>query len=105
MVTSTKKTKPFIVIDNGLRLLITPVPGWYAVQGLDIRGLNTQGKTIEEAIYMAHDAANALAEARTLMDEELTKKAKSAEKVVTAPKQGGGLTKRKPCRKLATGTK
>lgn len=56
--------EPFIVIDKGLRILVTLSDGWYAVQGLDMRGLNTQGRTIEEAIYMAHDAAKALADAR-----------------------------------------
>lgn len=63
MVKTVKQHNPFIVIDNGLRLSIAPFSGWYAVQSLDIRGLNTQGKTIEEAINMAHDAAAALAEA------------------------------------------
>ena len=73
--------KPFIVIDNGLRILLTPSDGWYAVQGLDIRGLNTQGRTVEEAIYMAHDAAKALAESRALMAKQTAKEAKAAVKV------------------------
>lgn len=75
-----KKASPFVVIDNGLRLLLTPDSGWYAVQGLDIRGLNTQGRTIEEAIYMAHDAAKALEEARAIMAKELAKRTREAEK-------------------------
>ena len=72
--------KPFIVIDNGLRILLTPSDGWYAVQGLDIRGLNTQGRTVEEAIYMAHDAAKALAESRALMAKKTAREAKDAVK-------------------------
>ncbi len=36
----------------------------YVVSSLDIRGLNTQGKTIEQAIENAHDAAALLAEYR-----------------------------------------
>jgi predicted RNase H-like HicB family nuclease len=67
MPTTTPKNEPFIVIDKGLRILITQCEGWYAVQGLDVRGLNTQGRTIEEAISMAHDAAEALAGARSAM--------------------------------------
>ncbi len=67
MSRAEKKTEPFIVIDRGLRILITPCEGWYAVQGLDVRGLNTQGRTIEEAISMAHGAARALADARATM--------------------------------------
>lgn len=86
------KTKSFVVIDKGLRLLITPDSGWYAVQGLDIRGLNTQGKTIEEAIYMAHDAAKLLEETRELMSKEVEKQTKKAEK---------GAIVRKPRRRQA----
>lgn len=77
MATSTKKIGSFVVIDKGLRILITPSDGWYAVQGLDIRGLNTQGRTIEEAIYMAHDAAKALADARAMMAKETAGKVKA----------------------------
>lgn len=90
MTTATKKSKSFVVIDGDLRLLITPDSGWYCVQGLDIRGLNTQGRTIEEAIYMAHDAAKALAESRAIMAKELAKRAKKAEKELRQP------VKRKP---------
>lgn len=38
---------------------------------LDIRGLNTQGRTIEEAIENAHDAAKLLAEDREAMMREV----------------------------------
>ncbi len=72
------KTDPFIVIDKGLRILVTPCEGWYAVQGMDMRGLNTQGRTIEEAIAMAHDAARALAGAREAMAKETAKEIKAA---------------------------
>lgn len=85
MATSKKITKPFVVIDKGLRIQLTPSDGWYAVQGLDIRGLNTQGRTVEEAIYMAHDAAKALAESRAIMAKEMAKKAREAERCPEKP--------------------
>ena len=72
-----KPADPFIIIDKGLRILITPVDGWYAVQGLDVRGLNTQGRTIEEAISMAHDAAELLAEVRASMMKKTAKELKA----------------------------
>ena len=56
--------KAFIVIDGDLRLKFTRDGKWYVVEGLDIRGLATQGKTFEEALFMAHDAARLLAEDR-----------------------------------------
>ena len=82
-----KKADSFIVIDKGLRLLMTPVEGWYAVQGLDVRGLNTQGKTIEEALLMAHDAAEALTEARTMLAKATMKKTREAIRATTLPKR------------------
>lgn len=42
-----------MVVSDGLRLKITPDSGWYCVERLDTKGLVTQGRTIEEAIYMA----------------------------------------------------
>ncbi len=87
MAKTIKKTEPFVVIDKGLRILITPFDGWYCVQGLDIRGLNTQGRTIEEAIYMAHDAAEALAESRALMAKETAKKIKAEKAFSDTPKR------------------
>ncbi len=86
MPKAAKKTGAFVVIDKGLRILITPSDGWYAVQGLDIRGLNTQGRTIEEAIYMAHDAADALAGAREAMSRQ-TKREITMDKPPAAPPQ------------------
>jgi predicted RNase H-like HicB family nuclease len=50
-----------IVIDNKLCLKITQDGEWFAVSGLNVRGLNTQGKTIEEAVRNARAAARALA--------------------------------------------
>lgn len=41
MAAGTKKDKSSVVIDNGLRLLLTPSEGWCAVQGLNILELNT----------------------------------------------------------------
>ena len=98
MAKTTRKTEAFIVIDKGLRILITPSDGWYAVQGLDVRGLNTQGKTIEEAIYMAHDAAKALTEARALMAKKTAKEVKTEKAAASRPK-------RNPGRRQTVGTK
>ncbi len=56
--------KSFVVIDGDLRLLVECGEKMYVVSSLDIRGLNTQGRTIEEAIENAHDAAKLLAEYR-----------------------------------------
>ncbi|MCC8179466.1 MAG: hypothetical protein LIP23_00920 [Planctomycetes bacterium] len=69
--------KSFMVVDGELRLKITPDSGWYCVEGLDIKGLVTQGRTIEEAIYMAHDAAKALAESRAIMAAQKAAKSKA----------------------------
>ncbi len=66
------KVKTFFVIDGDLRLEITKTAKWYVVSSLDIQGLHTQGKTIEEAIENAHDAAKTLAEAREIMLKELS---------------------------------
>lgn len=74
------KNKSFMVVDGELRLKITPDSGWYCVEGMDIPGLTTQGRTIEEAIYMAHDAAEALAESRALMSSQKAAQAKQADK-------------------------
>ncbi len=64
------KSKSFTVVDGALRLKVTPSNGWYLVEGLDIKGLATQGRSIEEAIYMAHDAAELLADARAEIEAE-----------------------------------
>ncbi len=86
MPKTATKTEPFIVIDRGLRILVTPCEGRYAVQGMDVRGLNTQGRTIEEAIAMAHDAAQALAEARmpNRLTVETLEKSERGEEVFSA---------------------
>ncbi len=70
-------SKSFMVVDGELRLKITPDSGWYCVEGLDIKGLVTQGRTIEEALYMAHDAAKTLAESRAIMAAQKAAKAKA----------------------------
>ena len=64
--------KSFVVIDGDLRLLLEYEAGWYTASSLDIRGLNTQGRTIEEAIENAHDAAKLLAEDRAAMMRAVT---------------------------------
>ena len=78
-----------MVVDGELRLQITPCEGWYCVEGLDIPGLCTQGRTIEEAIYMAHDAAECLAVSRAKMVAEKAAKAKAtaSPKAKTPPKR------------------
>lgn len=76
----------FMVVDGELRLRITPSDGWYCVEGLDIKGLVTQGRTIEEAIHMAHDAAEALAESRALMAAQKAARAKP-KKIKAAPRR------------------
>ena len=71
-------SKSFMVVDGALRLKVTPSNGWYVVQGLDDDGLLTQGRSIEEAIYMAHDAAKGLAESRAIIAAQEAAKAKTA---------------------------
>ncbi len=56
--------KSFVVIDGDLRLLVERGEKMYVVSSLDVKGLHTQGRTIEEAIENAHDAAEVLAEYR-----------------------------------------
>ncbi len=76
--------KSFVVIDGDLRLLLEYEAGWYTVSSLDIRGLNTQGKTIEEAIANAHDAAKLLAEDRAEMMREIRSASRKARSTVKA---------------------
>jgi predicted RNase H-like HicB family nuclease len=76
--------KSFVVIDGDLRLLLEYEAGWYTVSSLDIRGLNTQGKTIEEAIENAHDAAKLLAEDREAMLREVRGAARRSRKAGVA---------------------
>ena len=91
--------KSFVVIDGDLRLLLEYEAGWYTVSSLDIRGLNTQGKTIEKAIENAHDAAKLLAEDREAMMREVRDASKKAKKAGVAK---AALTKRKtPTRRKA----
>ena len=79
------RNKSFMVVDGELRLKVTPDSGWYCAEGLDIRGLITQGRTIEEAIANAHAAARALAESRAIMASEKAARAKRDKTV--APKR------------------
>lgn len=60
-------SKTFLVVDGELFLKITRTKKWYVVEGLNVDGLVTQGRSFEEAIYMAHDAAKLLAEYRAEM--------------------------------------
>ncbi len=85
--------KSFMVVDGELRLKITPDSGWYCVEGLDNRGLVAQGRTVEEAIFMAH-AAKALAESRAIMAAQ---KAAKTNKRNTNPSKSnrGQATKKK----------
>ncbi len=60
----TSAGKSFVVIDGDLRLLVERSEKIYVASSLDIKGLHTQGGTIEEAIENAHDAAKLPAEYR-----------------------------------------
>ena len=62
--------KPFIVVSGDLKLRFIPDTGGFAVIGVNIRGLNTQGDTFEEALANAHDAARCLADSRAIMCRE-----------------------------------
>lgn len=90
--------KSFVVIDGDLRLLLEYEAGWYTVSSLDVRGLNTQGKTIEEAIENAHDAAKLLAEDRAEMMREIRDSSKKA--VVAKSKRTAA--RKVPARRKAT---
>lgn len=70
-MTNNNVEKSFVVIDGALRLLLEYEAGWYTASSLDVRGLNTQGRTIEEAVENAHDAAKLLAEDRAAMMREV----------------------------------
>lgn len=78
--------KSFMVVDGELRLKVTPADsGWYVAEGLDIKGLVTQGRTVEEVIYMAHDAASALAESRAIMAAQKAAAAKAGKAAPRKP--------------------
>lgn len=79
-----RAAKSFVVIDGDLRLLVECGEKMYVVSSLDIRGLNTQGRTIEEAIENAHDAAKLLAEDRAEMMREIRTASKRAKKGTVA---------------------
>ncbi len=81
-------SKSFLVVDGELFLKITRAKKWYVVEGLNVDGLFTQGRSIEEAIYMAHDAAKCLAESRAMMAAEKNqKKAAKPEAKKLAPRR------------------
>ncbi|MDR2390433.1 MAG: type II toxin-antitoxin system HicB family antitoxin [Planctomycetota bacterium] len=65
------KNRSFIVVDGDLRLRVVRTDKWYVASSLDVAGLYTQGKTIEEVIDNAHDAAKCLAESHARMLREL----------------------------------
>lgn len=95
--------KSLVVIDGDLRLLIERGKKMYVVSSLDIRGLNTQGKTIEEAIENAHDAAKLLAEDRNAMTREIrnaSRKAKKAHAVHSAQPKRKPLSRSKTTGKI-----
>jgi predicted RNase H-like HicB family nuclease len=53
----------------------SPQEKWFSVYGVNVPGLNTQGRTIEECIHMARDAAELLAECQTEREAEKRKAA------------------------------
>ncbi len=81
------KSKSFLVVDGELLLKLKRTDNWYIVEGLNVDGLFTQGRSIEEAIYMAHDAAKCLAESRAMIaaEEAAEKKAAKAKMKKLAP--------------------
>ncbi len=95
--------KRFIVIDGDLRLLVECGEKMYVVSSLDVKGLHTQGRTIEEAIENAHDAAALLAEYRASEIREVRaagRRALSRTKTGTA----GKTVAKKRIRKASSGT-
>ncbi len=92
--------KSLVVIDGDLRLLLEYEAGWYTVSSLDIRGLNTQGKTIEEAIANAHDAAKLLAEDRAMMMREIEKASKKVGNRKSAKTKAKTASRRKAAVKV-----
>jgi predicted RNase H-like HicB family nuclease len=65
------KNRSFVVVDGDLRLRVAKTKEWYVASSLDVVGLYTQGKTIEEVIDNAHDAAKCLADSHAKMLAEL----------------------------------
>ncbi len=87
--------KNFVVIDGDLRLLVECGEKRYVVSSLDVKGLHTQGRTIEEAIENAHDAAKVLAEYRAA---EIKDAAAAGRKAMTRSKtrtDGKSVAKRR----------
>lgn len=87
-----------VIFSGDLRLLIERGEKMYIVSSLDIRGLNTQGRTIEEAIANAHDAAKLLAEDRAEMTNEV---AAAKKKARSRPAKSGTAAKRTSRRTVA----
>jgi predicted RNase H-like HicB family nuclease len=65
------KNRGFVVVEGNLRLKVVKTKKWYVASSLDVAGLYTQGKTIEEVIDNAHDAAKCLSESHAKMLAEL----------------------------------
>ncbi len=88
--------KSFVVIDGDLRLLVECGDRMYVVSSLDVKGLHTQGETIEEAIENAHDAAKLLAEYRA---SEISAVAAAGRKTM-ARNRTGAVKKTAPKRRV-----
>lgn len=55
--------KPFNIVLAGRRFRFSPGEnGWIVVRCLDRRGVNTQGRTLDEACFMALDALREMEE-------------------------------------------
>ena len=78
----------FIVIDGDLRLKMHKGPsGMYVAASLDVFGLFTQGRTVEETIANAHDAAKTLAESRAIMARETARSARAVKLDAANPRK------------------
>ena len=60
--------KSFIIVDKGRCFRFSRAARMYVVEGVDIRGVATQGRTFETALANAHDAADLMEEFHAEMD-------------------------------------
>ncbi len=66
-------TKPFVVVDKGRCFRFIRTKKMYIVEGIDIRGVTTQGRTFEIALANAHDAADLMEEFHAEAEEPAIK--------------------------------
>jgi len=68
-----KKEQSFLVVDGDiqLRVVVDPDSGWLCASSINVRGLNTQARTMPELLVNARDAAQALREYDVKLAKEL----------------------------------